>query len=1128
MRPPDPLTVTCEATPSIGERAGPASVLDAGGLVGRYQVRRLLARGGMGRVYLARDTTLGRSVALKLVRAGSVDDFITEARITAHLNHPHIVQLHDVGRFGEHAFFALEYLEGESLRERMARDAPSRDESLRFLRAIADALRHAHAAGVFHCDLKPGNVMLPLDGRLRVVDFGLATVRAALPSAATPAGTPEWMAPEQWRGDAPSDRTDVWALAVLAYQLLGGEHPFGRADSVDARRRIVLDVTAAPAPPAAAFPEPLQALALRSLARDPLARPTAAEWYVALDAVLDGAAVAGGESPFRGLAAFDERHAGMFFGREAEIDAWLERMRELPAIPIVGPSGAGKSSFLLAGVIPRLRARGGWTIITVRPGADPFTALAHRLLAAVEDRPTPEATAALAAELLETPSLLALRLATIAAARGGHVLLAIDQLEELFTQGSDAREVEQFLALLAAVDDAAEPIRLAFTVRDDFVGRIGGIRNLFVITGLERDALRRTITGPLERLGYHFDDPALVDEMLAETTGGAADLPLLQFACRTLWEARDPQRRLLLESAYRAHGGVAGALARHADHVLAAMTPAEQAIARQLLLRLVVGNTRRIVEHERLLEDLPAAAAGVLDRLLAARLLVQQRPAGATTVAVELAHESLLVTWEQLRRWLEESGEDRRLLHELDEGATFWERRGARPADTWSEAETAATRVRIRQLQLALPARLERFLSAGEAHHLARRRRARRRRALVVGTALAITLVALFLADRFRDQKLEAESQAAALRLARGNTGRVELILQPFDWRDGPIPVAAAALSDLAITLHAPARDDFALPGAPIASELVDVRGTGAGHWLVDAPGGTAFVRIDGRGRAGERCAASWIRLRSLPGYSQRAARERIELPVPTCAASAAETVPIPAGPFVYGGPGAPPATLPPEELAPRETVSLDAYAIDRTEVSNARFAPFAALAAVHGFPAPVYPMAGALADIHRPEMPVTWVDAHQAAALCRYWGKRLPTEHEWTKAARGGLAVDGRPNPAPERLRPFAGDVRDCINAGGADDGHVWSARVDAFPCGASPYGVLNLAGNVAEWTARAGQTTPLRVIRGGDVEAPLELDHHSTVFRNTRPADHSDYAIGIRCVTDGDPAKGSQWLTH
>ncbi|MCA9672230.1 MAG: serine/threonine protein kinase, partial [Myxococcales bacterium] len=239
--------------------AGDVGTLAAGTNVDQFTIVRLIGRGGMGEVYLAQDQSLGRRVALKLISfehalgASNVlrARFLYEARTTARFSHPNIVAIYAVGEHQERPYMALEYLEGESLRERIARaGVPAPAEALRIGGAIAAAIAEAHRHGVLHRDLKPGNVMLCDDGRARVVDFGLAMGVAAsvgadgqLTSGAgavgpTPApafehthtglrGTPHYMAPELWKEADATPATDVWALGVVLMQLFTGRLPYG-------------------------------------------------------------------------------------------------------------------------------------------------------------------------------------------------------------------------------------------------------------------------------------------------------------------------------------------------------------------------------------------------------------------------------------------------------------------------------------------------------------------------------------------------------------------------------------------------------------------------------------------------------------------------------------------------------------------------------------------------------------------------------------------------------------------------------------------------------------------------------------------------------------------------------------
>ncbi|HET7500322.1 MAG TPA: bifunctional serine/threonine-protein kinase/formylglycine-generating enzyme family protein, partial [Kofleriaceae bacterium] len=1082
----------------------------------------------------ARDVVLGRSVALKIVGPSKTGGFQTErflheARAIARLNHPHVVQLYDFGEYKGGLYLALEYVEGGTLRERAAQGSLAIDEVLRHARAIADGLAHAHAQGVYHCDLKPSNVMIGKDGRVRVVDFGIA--RTGENAVGTTSGTPDWMAPEQWTGAPATDRTDSWALGLVIAQLLTGKHPLG--DTTAERRAAACDVGRVSVwkPERSDVPTAVIDLITRSLDHAARQRPSAAEWARVLDTViLDGRSDAAVEDgPYRGLQSFDEKHARFYFGRELEIDAFLERLRDAPHLPIVGPSGAGKSSFLHAGVIPRLRAREPWTVIAFRPGGDPVGALARHVLAAInhdlpgDARPSEAQLKAqiqaFRAELLETPTLLAARLATLAHVHGGRVLLAVDQLEEAFTQGAGEAERQHFLhMLLAAADDPLDPVRVVVTVRDDFVGKLAGLRSLFVVKKLGIDDIRRTITGPLGRYDYQFDDPAIVEDLIAEVgSAEATNLPLLSFACRTLWDGRDIARRRLLRATYREMGGLAGALARHADHALAELSPNEHRLARQLLLQLVVGTTRRSVARDQLIGTTGPGADAVLDRLLAARLLTQRNQGDGEAPIIEIAHESLVQTWSALARWLDESREERRLLEELLDAARLWERRGKRPEDTWSEADLATTRHRAAQLGLVLPPRIEEFFAAGDRRHQARRQRRRLRYGIGLGLAFIAAIPTFLMIGKYLTRE----------QLIQNNMGTVDLVVVPFDWAgSAAVPAGTSAVPQLSLTLYGADGDDLNTPGKILSDSVVRILSPSDLGMLrtqrIYALGGTVFLKLDGRGRPGETCAPSWIRIQAFPGYRTNDVKS-IVLWVPTCRATLANTVTIPEGKFLYGGPGDPRSRLygTTDHTESERIVELQAFAIDRTEVSNAAFTPFAQMAHITGYPVPEYINDTDNVHLHDadPGYPVTYVDAYEAKAYCAYMGKRLPSDFQWTKAARGGLALGGKQNPAPARLYPWGNVVRtDCVNLAGAEDGYPWTAPVESFRCGASPYGVLHLVGNVQEWISREGQTDhegTLHVLRGGGPDA-TDIDLTTTIFRNPRVPRAVEYSNGVRCVIE------------
>jgi tRNA A-37 threonylcarbamoyl transferase component Bud32/tetratricopeptide (TPR) repeat protein len=217
-------------------------------LAGRYAIERELGAGGMATVYLAQDLKHRRRVAIKVLRpelaaALGRERFLREVTTTANLRHPHILPLFDSGEAGEFLFYVMPFVEGESLRDRLAREKQlPLDDALRIAREVADALHYAHTHGVVHRDIKPANILLD-NGHAVVADFGIARAITAAGSEALTetglgVGTPLYMSPEQGAGEPMDGRTDQYALACVLYEMLAGEPPFtGRtAQAILARR----------------------------------------------------------------------------------------------------------------------------------------------------------------------------------------------------------------------------------------------------------------------------------------------------------------------------------------------------------------------------------------------------------------------------------------------------------------------------------------------------------------------------------------------------------------------------------------------------------------------------------------------------------------------------------------------------------------------------------------------------------------------------------------------------------------------------------------------------------------------------------------------------------------------------
>ncbi len=447
-------------------------------------------------------------------------------------------------------------------------------------------------------------------------------------------------------------------------------------------------------------------------------------------------------------------------------------------------------------------------VLKLRPGRDPLATLAARLVAAerlsrgqsngtgrFDESINDESMTALsgdsveqrAAHLREVPGALALALARLAERQRCDVLPFVDQLEEVVTLVDDEQERRAFVeAICGAADDVQGAVRVVFTMREEFLARLAlgplasqVLTSVQVLAAPGPEALRDILERPVAAVGYDYEDPSIVSGMLQAVGGEVTALPLTQFAGARLWQRRDRRARQLTIAAYRELGGVAGALAQHADSVLGALAPAERRLARQLLLRLVTPEgTRRIVTRAELCEGLASGAQDVLARLSEARLLSARQTLEGDEgegdddeVTVELVHESLIVSWGRLRRWIEKSREELRFLAEVGQAAKLWEDRGARDDEAWSgDALAEAERQLARVASEDVPARVRRFIDVGRRLAAEQRaRRARRRRlglALAVGIplviAVAATSVALLIAREQRATERERRRSRAA------------------------------------------------------------------------------------------------------------------------------------------------------------------------------------------------------------------------------------------------------------------------------------------------------------------------------------------------------------------------------
>lgn len=256
MEPRDPLLF--DTFENVGENAvedasektlDDAEALAAVQLPVRYELEKLLGHGGMGTVVKAKDLQLNRTVAIKMLRRDVASTekvrlrLEREAKILAGFAHPNIAALHGIEEHEGRLYLVMAFCEGETLQDAMDRGALTDAQKIDALRQLASALEYAHAAGVVHRDIKPSNLMLSPDGRLQLLDFGLARrdAESTLTTQGATLGTIFWMAPEQLQGKRVTAATDLWAVGVVAYELFEGKLPFGGKDYFDIGLSVIKD-----------------------------------------------------------------------------------------------------------------------------------------------------------------------------------------------------------------------------------------------------------------------------------------------------------------------------------------------------------------------------------------------------------------------------------------------------------------------------------------------------------------------------------------------------------------------------------------------------------------------------------------------------------------------------------------------------------------------------------------------------------------------------------------------------------------------------------------------------------------------------------------------------------------------
>lgn len=728
----------------------------------RYEILSRLGHGGMGEVWHAYDLKLRVELALKSLRLDLLEHqnqgeaLRREVRTAREVISPNVCRIFDLVEEEDRELISMEYIDGSTLLSVLIQKGPmelreARDIAAQFLAG----LEAIHRAGLVHRDLKPENIMVTRAGRVVVMDFGIAKQAAQV--GGTISGTLPYMSPEQLSGGKVDARSDVFAAGVVLAEMI---HPAGIVTN-QTREEIWNTVHRSPAK----LPEgPWKGVIARAVSANPDNRyASAGALSRALEEATQRVEAVDEQKPYPGLASFDSADAGYFFGRELEVETVLKKLQKLHMTALVGPSGAGKTSFLRAGLIPVLPE--GWSSLFCVPGDSPQLNLGQALVAELSGD-----TEAMQKFLQFEDPLVALQLLSRWRRKNTEAVLIIDRFEELFTLNPP--EVQSRFADLIGRASLESDVRVLVSIRDDFLFRCNDhaslaplFSELTPLGALTGPALRRALAQPALKCGYRYEDERLVDEILSDVEKERGALPLMAFAASRLWEKRDLQSGVLTRRAYQSTGGVAGALAQHAEETMDRIGPERQKIVREIFRNLMTAQgTRAARDTAELLSVFRNApvAEEVLRNLIDARLLTSFEAAQAEGEKprrrIEIIHESLLTAWPRLLRWQTQDADSAQLRDQLRQAADLWEQRNRSVDLLWTGAAFLEFQVWRQRYPGGLTATEEAFARAMAE----RANRSRKQKRMAVAFIFVLLLVVVAIISNFWRQATVARDNAVA------------------------------------------------------------------------------------------------------------------------------------------------------------------------------------------------------------------------------------------------------------------------------------------------------------------------------------------------------------------------------
>ena len=769
----------------------------------RYEILSKLGKGGMGEVWHAFDLKLRVDVALKSLRVDlkrsqdPVEALRREVRTAREVISPNVCRIFDLVVEAEQELISMEYIDGITLTAMLIKKGPLELRAARDLAAqFLAGLEAIHQAGLVHRDLKPENIMITRTGRVVVMDFGIAKQTTQV--GGTISGTPPYMSPEQLAGEKVDARSDVFSAGVVLAEMI---HPEG-VFSQKTREEIWIAVRKHPMQ----LPEsPWKEVIARAVASNPDNRfQSAGALTRALEEVTQRVDTIEERKPYPGLASFSAADAEYFFGRELEVETVIKKLQQLHLMALIGPSGAGKTSFLRAGLIPALQT--GWGRIFCVPGDSPVLNLAQALVPELSGD-----TEAMQQMLRFDDLNVALSLLSRWRKKHTEAVLVLDRFEELFTLNSP--QVQSRFAELVAKASLEADVRVLLTMRDDFLLRCHDFPALAPVFSeltplgpLTGAALRRALVQPALKAGYRFEDENMVDEILADVEKERGALPLMAFAAARLWDKRDRETGQLRREAYKEVGGVAGALAQHAEATMEKIGTERHPIAREIFRNLITAqNTRAARDTEELLSIFQkdpggrAAAEDVLRSLIDSRLVTSfeaPKAEGEKPIRrVEIIHESLLSNWPRLVRWQTQDADSAQLRDQLRQAAQLWEQRSRSEDLLWTGAAFLEYQVWRERYPGGLTTSEEAFAHA----MMNRATRRRRQRRIAVAAIFVILLSVLTIISSFW-RRSEVARQNAVMEARRAEAGKLlafgQGVLEADPSRAVAFALAATELAD--------------------------------------------------------------------------------------------------------------------------------------------------------------------------------------------------------------------------------------------------------------------------------------------------------------------------------------------